>query len=252
MELSACSHIRDSLAAEQVKTLFGAPWPSITREAESIERSSRCTPSSGDTSPQGRRREHFSQTGRVQDKLDTMGLESLPLLSRNAELSIQTWKPCPGGVSSAPLEDAPLPAQKKNRQTWGWRRGFLWQRRALGSQGEGQRGVELRERWEESEQEDRGGARTRAGQTHRIWEPKTPQTQRKTVGRQKLKTGTDSEPKAIVAHPSWPHFLPSWTQNGSWKKFPLWLPYQAPKPALAWTWECVCMHTYIHFHTSKH
>lgn len=42
------------------------------------------------------------------------------------------------------------------------------QRRALGSQGEGQRGVELRERWEESEQEDRGGARTRAGQTHRI------------------------------------------------------------------------------------
>lgn len=76
------------------------------------------------------------------------------------------------------------------------------QRRALGSQGEGQRGVELRERREESEQEDRGGARTQAGQTQRTREPKTPQTQRKTVGRRKLKTGTDSEPKARVAHPS--------------------------------------------------
>lgn len=104
--------IWDSLAAEQVKTLFGAPRPSITREAKSIERSSRCTPSSRDASPQGRRREYFSQTRRMQDKLDTMGLESLPLPSRTAELSIQTWKPCPGGVSSAPLEDAPLPGTK--------------------------------------------------------------------------------------------------------------------------------------------
>lgn len=57
--------------------------------------------------------------------------------------------------------------------------------------------MELRERWEEREKEDRGGVRTQAGQTQRIREPKTPQTQRKTVGRRTLKTGTDSEPKAL-------------------------------------------------------
>lgn len=182
MELSACGHIRDSLAAEQVKTLFGAPRPSITREAKSIERSSRCTPSSGDATPQGRRREHFSQTGRVQDKLDTMGLESLPLLSRNAELSIQTWKPCPGGVSSAPLGDAPLPGTKEEQADLILKgeafcgKGGHWN---LG--GRVQRGMELRERWEERKQEDREEAKTQAGQTHRIREQKMPKTQRKTV-----------------------------------------------------------------------
>lgn len=142
MELSACGHLRDSLAAEQVKTLFGAPRPSITREAKSIERSSRCTPSSRDATPQGRRREHFSQTGRVQDKLDTMGLESLPLLSRNAELSIQTWKPCPGGVSSAPLEDAPLPGTKEEQADL-----MLKERLSVAKEGPGISGGGVREEW---------------------------------------------------------------------------------------------------------
>lgn len=41
--------------------------------------------------------------------------------------------------------------------------------------------MELRERWEERKQEDRGEAKTQAGQTHRIREQKMPKTQRKTV-----------------------------------------------------------------------
>lgn len=115
------------------------------------------------------------------------------MLSRNAELSIQTWKPCPGGVSSAHLEDAPLPAQK-NRQ----RR--LKERFPVAKEGPGitaGRGKERRGRLEGREQRGQrrrtkilSGANTQKESENKR-QPLPRLHRKRQWGRWKLKTGTN-------------------------------------------------------------